>query len=84
MSKRRVAGNLLFNGKGNALKHPAHIVVVLTGTGTATRGGVLTLVAPAAPTKAQLYSTGSVYLTMSANTNIGTLVGTGLAIGTGV
>jgi len=83
MSKRRVVSNLVFGGR----KMPRQsgkggIVAVLTGTGTCTRGGTITLVAPVSVTVAQLNSTGSAYMTMTAGAIKGILCGTGTIIGT--
>ena len=67
MSKRRRASELMF-GKKNALKYPVNVVAVTSGTGTATRGGTITLVASATAT--------AVYSALTSGTNIATLVGT--------
>lgn len=67
MSKRRRASELMF-GRKNALKYPVNVVAVASGTGTATRGGTISLVAAATATSA--------YLTLDSGTNVGTLVGT--------
>lgn len=67
MSKRRRASELMF-GKKNVLKYPAKVVAVTAGTGTATAGGVITLLASNVATAA--------YMTLDSGTNIGTLVGT--------
>lgn len=74
MSKRRVAGLLIFNKK-NALKYPVNVVVVTSGTGTATRHGTVTLVASNVATQA--------YIVVTSGTNIATLIGTAASIGTG-
>lgn len=71
MSKRRRASELIF-GKKHALKYPVRVVSVLSGTGTATAGGVVTLLASNVATAA--------YMTLDSGTNIGTLVGTTLVI----
>ena len=67
MSKRRRASELMF-GKKNALKYPVNVVAVLTGTGTATEGGVLTILASATAT--------TVYATLDSGADTGTIVGT--------
>lgn len=71
MSKRKVASILMF-GRKNALKYPAKVVARLTGTGTVATYGVITY---ATASGVAAYS-GTVYLTVSSGTNIGTLVGT--------
>lgn len=74
MSKRRVASLLMFNKK-RALKYPVNVVVALSGTGTATRHGTVTLVASNVATQA--------YVVVTSGTNVGVLVGTAVRIGTG-
>lgn len=71
MSKRKVASVMMF-GKKDALKYPAKVVARLTGTGTEAAYGVVTFVAASGVAA----NAGSVYLTVSSGTNIGTLVGT--------
>jgi len=69
MSKRRRLSELIFkrsHGFNTGSKIP--IVAVLSGTGTVAAAGVFTIVASATSTQA--------YLTLTAATNIGTLVGT--------
>lgn len=63
MSKRRRASELMF-GKKRALKYPVNVVAAASGTGTATRGGTITVVA-----------SDSAYSAMTSGTNIATLVG---------
>ena len=67
MSKRRVASELMFGNK-YGLKYPVSVVSALSGTGTETRGGTITVVASNVATTA--------YITITTDTNIGTLVGT--------
>jgi len=67
MSKRRAASILAFGSK-YGFKHPVNIVVAVSGTGTEATAGVVTLIASNVATRA--------YLTVSATTNIGTLIGT--------
>lgn len=67
MSKRRRASELMF-GKSHGLKYPVNVVAVLTGTGTETNKGVITVVASNVATRA--------YMAITSGTNIGTLVGT--------
>ena len=74
MSKRRVA-SILVTGKKNSFKYPVKIVPVLSGTGTATGGGVFTLAAAATSTLNM-----SVYCTLTTGTNMGTLIGTSKTI----
>lgn len=74
MSKRRRASELLFkrsHGFGVAAKLP--IVAVLSGTGTSTGLGILTVLAAATATQ--------LYVTLSSGTNIATLIGTQTAGG---
>lgn len=69
MSKRRRASELMFKRShciGWSCKVP--IVAVLSGTGTLTANGIITVVAAATATQC--------YITVSSGTNIGTLVGT--------
>lgn len=73
MSKRRRASELIYGSK-RALKYPAKVQAVLTGTGTCTRGGVVTVVASNVSTTA--------YITVATGTNIGTLIGTAAHIPT--
>lgn len=83
MSKRRVVENLVFGGRKTfARRGHGNIVAVLTGTGTCTRGGTYTLVAPVSVPVASLNATGSVYITMTAGAIKGILAGTGTIIGT--
>lgn len=70
MSKRRRAGELMF-GSSHALKYPAKVVAISSGTGTCTKGGVISVLYAAAGTAAT-----SAYITVQTATNIGTLVGT--------
>lgn len=71
MSKRRKASELMFRKK-NALKYPVNVVIETgSGTGTVAKGGVLTVVASSG-----VYVSTRVYLTLSATTQIGTVVGT--------
>lgn len=70
MSKRRRASILMFKNK-YSLKYPVDIVPALTGTGTETKSGVITVVATVS-------TTNRAYVTISSGTNIGTLVGTQL------
>lgn len=67
MSKRRRASELMFKTT-RGLTYPAKVVAVLSGTGTATAGGVITVLAASVATQA--------YMTVASGTNIGTLVGT--------
>lgn len=68
MSKRRRASELLFGSK-YALKYPAKVIAVTSGTGTEDAGGGhITVVASDVATTA--------YLAVTTDTNIGTLVGT--------
>ncbi len=64
MSKRRRASELVYKNK-YGFKWPVAVVAVLSGTGTATAGGVITI-----NTAVQ------VYVTAASGTNIGTLIGT--------
>jgi hypothetical protein len=57
----------MFNKK-RALKYPAKVRYVTSGTGTETGWGIITVVASNTATAA--------YLTVASGTNIGTLVGT--------
>lgn len=69
MSKRRRASELMFkrsHGFATGAKTP--IVAVLSGTGTSTGFGIITVVAAATATQC--------YMTLSSGTNIGTLIGT--------
>ena len=69
MSKRRRLSELIFKrSHGFACGSKVPIVAVLSGTGTVPAAGVFTVVASATATQA--------YLTITAATNIGTLVGT--------
>lgn len=70
MSKRRRASELIFF-RSHVLKYPVTVMAALAGTGTVARGGVITVIA--ASGGAQTLHTA--YLTVSAGTNIGTLVG---------
>lgn len=81
MTKRRVANNLMFGGK-RGLKYPVNIVMAVSGTGTATKGGVVTVVSATASNSFQINTGGTVYCTLTAGTNIGTKIGTAGAIGT--
>jgi len=72
MSKRRKASELMF-GQTHALKYPVHVVAAGSGTGTDTRGGVITVVFGATTAT-------SAYITIQTGTNIGTLVGTAAEI----
>lgn len=67
MSKRRRASELIFKTK-YALKYPVAVNAVLSGTGTEATAGVITVLASNVATRA--------YVTVSADTNIGTVVGT--------
>lgn len=69
MTKRRRVSELIFkrsHGFKTGAKTP--IVVVASGTGTIAANGIITLVAAATATQC--------YLTISAGTQIGTLIGT--------
>lgn len=69
MSKRRRLSELMFKrSHGFAIGAKVPVVAVLSGTGTVAAAGVFTVVAAATSTQA--------YLTLTAATNIGTLVGT--------
>lgn len=70
MSKRRRASELIF-GRSHVLKYPVTVMSALAGTGTVARGGVLTVIAASGAA----ITAHTVYLTISAGTNIGTLVG---------
>jgi hypothetical protein len=67
MSKRRMASILMF-GKKNCFKYPVKVVAVTSGTGTDTKGGVITVVASDVSTQA--------WLTVTTATNKATIVGT--------
>lgn len=67
MSKRRRASELMF-GRSHGLKYPVNVVATLTGTGTETVKGVITVVASNVATRA--------YMVFTSGTNIGTIVGT--------
>jgi len=68
MSKRRRASELLFGSK-YALRYPAKVYTVTSGTGTLdSGGGNLIVVASNVATRC--------YITITTDTNIGTLVGT--------
>ena len=73
MTKRRVASIQMF-GKKDALKYPTNVVAALSGTGTVSKYGVVTVVAASG---VNIISAGTTYITVSSGTNIGTLVGTG-------
>ncbi len=70
MSKRRRVGELVFSSK-YALKYPVDVVAAFTGTGTVAQKGVFTLVASSGAAQ----TAHTVYVTISAGTFIGTLVG---------
>ena len=73
MSKRRVANRLMFRSNhGISPGYGPAIVARLSGTGTVAAEGVITVVVASGVAA----SVGSVYLTVSSGTNIGTLVGT--------
>jgi hypothetical protein len=72
MSKRKAASILMF-GKKKALKYPVKVVARLSGTGTVAEYGVVTFSTASGVAAAS----GTVYLTVSSGTNIGTVVGTG-------
>lgn len=67
MSKIRRASELIY-GHSHGFKYPVQVVAALTGTGTETIKGCITVVASNVSTRA--------YLTVVSGTNIGTLVGT--------
>lgn len=67
MSKRARASVLIY-GHRYGLKHPVDVVTVLSGTGTETGRGTITLVASNVATRA--------YLVVTSGTNIGTVIGT--------
>lgn len=71
MSKRRRASELIY-GKSHGLRYPVKVVAALSGTGTEPTKGVFTVVAASGAAD----SAQGVYLTVTAGTNIGTLVGT--------
>lgn len=70
MSKRRRASELLF-GKKRCLKYPAKVVAITSGTGTDTKGGVISVLCASGTGVAT-----TAYITVQTSTNIGTLVGT--------
>jgi len=83
MSKRRVVENLVFGGRKTfARRGHGSIVAVLSGTGTCTRGGTMTLVAPVSVSVSELNSTGATYLSRTAGAVRGIACGTGIVIGT--
>lgn len=67
MSKRRRASELIY-GRSHGFKYPVAVVGVTSGTGITTGKGILTVVATASAVQC--------FITLSANTNIGTLIGT--------
>jgi hypothetical protein len=69
MTKRRVASILVYKNN-RALKYPAKVTTVVSGTGTATSAGIYTVVAATG-----VYVATRCYLTLTDKTNKGTLVG---------